>query len=205
MKLSFLVNNLLLTCGWTYFGMVIEVNLKFWQCRPSQFRFGWVGLCDRIHQKLIQSRVQRWLIRHKDRNGRHKFRINLSCLWAFNNIWQRWWRTLSSFEVVNMHCFKHVSKKSTWSRSSWSTVCTLASFSSSAFQLGSSTSPVANASTCRTKASILVLKEKIRAFHLSISSLPELFLQDGLLCSSHMAESADSRWWRWRRKRKMSW
>lgn len=29
MKLSFLVNNLLLTCGWTYFGMVIEVNLKF--------------------------------------------------------------------------------------------------------------------------------------------------------------------------------
>jgi len=80
-----------------------------------------------------------------------------------------WTHALSSLALIDMHSFRHVSRKSMWSLRSWSTVDTLANFAFSARQLGSRTSDVVKASICWTKASMRVLKSATRSRHCSNS------------------------------------
>ena len=82
--------------------------------------------------------------------------------------------TFNNFELVSMHSFKHVSKKSTWSLNSWSTVCTFSSLRSSSRQFGSSTSNVANARICCTNASIRARSRNTRLRHAWKSSCQSL-------------------------------
>lgn len=136
-----------------------------------------------------------------------------------------WKRTVTSFELVSMHSFKHVSRKSTWSRRSWSTVSTLpaSSFPSSLRQLGSSTSNVANARICWMNASMRARSRNTRRRQFSKSAcqsnapgagvggrdepaLRGVSVRHGaVLWSDHMFVSDCSTCLRCSRKRKMSW
>jgi len=114
--------------------------------------------------------------------------------------------TFMSFELVNMQAFIQVSRKSTWSLSSWSTVVTFSNFASRECQFGSRTSNVMNASTCWTKANILARRRHTRSRHPTNSEWLGTEHRHGcVFCSTHMFERACSTCLRWRRKRKISW
>lgn len=116
-------------------------------------------------------------------------------------------RTVKIFSlVVSNSAFKHVSKKSTWSRRSWSTVSTFSSLPSSARQLGSRTSPTAKLNICCTNANILARRAKTRPFHFSSSGYRDRTRQMAVLVWSVQASARRrSRSLSWRRYRKMSW
>src|SRR5262249_2091864 len=89
--------------------------------------------------------------------------------------------TFRSLELVSMHSFKHVSRKSTWFCINSSTVVTFSLRCCRSFQFGSRTSLVEKYNSCCTKTSIRALRVNARRFQNCTCGYLLLYLQDGTL------------------------
>ena len=100
------------------FGVMIKVDFEFGQYGPSLIGFGRIRFCFWVCDKLGQSGIERGLVGYEGRHRCHQLCVHLPSQLYMRSASGLRRLTPRSLEVVNIHCLRQVSRKSTWSRNS---------------------------------------------------------------------------------------
>lgn len=95
-----------------YIRVVVEVDFKFLQDGPSVGRFRCVAFDQWVRSEACNLAVEAFRVGYEGGHCLHEFGVHLNVS-GFEAV-----LTERSFELVNIHCLRHVSRKSTWSRMS---------------------------------------------------------------------------------------